>query len=105
MEYIKESYGKTFACVNGGTFNTVPRLAIYSQAHHEIVNCSEVDGRQKQHVTVAGNLCETADIFGKERLMPLPKRSDILAVLCAGAYCRSMASNYNLREKPKEIII
>ena len=105
VEYSKESYKNIFACVNGGTFNMVPRPAIYTQAHHEIVNCSDVDGGNKQRVTVAGNLCETGDVFGKERLMPLPKRGDILAVLCAGAYCRSMASNYNLREKPKEIIV
>jgi len=37
--------------------------------------------------------------------MPLPERGDILAVLGAGAYCRSMASNFNLREIPKEIVI
>ncbi|MEE9389894.1 MAG: hypothetical protein V3U91_01490 [Candidatus Aminicenantaceae bacterium] len=51
------------------------------------------------------NLCETGDVFGKEIEMPLPKRGDILAVLCAGAYCRSMASNFNLRDIPQEIII
>jgi len=75
------------------------------QAHHEIINCSRVDGKEKAKVTVAGHLCETGDVFGKERLMPLPQRGDILAVLCAGAYCRSMASNFNLREIPKEIIV
>jgi len=54
---------------------------------------------------VAGNLCETGDVFGKEIEMPVPKRGDILAVLYTGAYCKSMASNFNLREIPKEIII
>jgi len=105
VEYIKESYGNLFACVNGGTYNTVPRPAIYSQAYHEIINCSKVEAKEKKRVTVAGNLCETGDVFAKEVLMPLPKRGDILAVLCAGAYGRSMASNFNLREIPKEIII
>jgi diaminopimelate decarboxylase len=37
--------------------------------------------------------------------MPLPKKGGLLAVLCAGAYCRSMASNFNLRDIPKEILI
>ena len=105
VEYLKKSYNNTFACVNAGTFNTVPRLAIYSEAYHHIVNCSNVYYGKKERITVAGNLCETGDVFGKEIEMPVPKRSDILAVLNAGAYCKSMASNFNLREIPKEIII
>lgn len=105
VEYVKESYGNIFACVDGGTFNTVPRPAIYLTAHHEIVNACRVDGQHKARITVAGNLCETGDVFGRERLMPLPESGDILAVLCAGAYCRSMASRFNLREIPREVLI
>ncbi len=105
VEYVKESYGNLFACVDGGTYNTVPRPAIYAQARHEIVNASRIDRGKKRRVTIAGNLCETGDVFGRERLMPLPQEGDILAVLCAGAYCRSMASNFNLREIPREIMI
>lgn len=105
VEYLKKSYNNTFACVNAGTFNTVPRLAIYPEAYHHIVNCSNVNYGKKERITVAGNLCETGDVFGKEIEMPVPKRSDILAVLNAGAYCKSMASDFNLREIPKEIII
>ncbi len=105
VEYVKESYGNIFACVDGGTFNTVPRPAIYLTAHHEIVNASRVDGAGKARITVAGNLCETGDVFGRERTMPLPQSGDVLAVLCAGAYCRSMASNFNLRQIPREILI
>lgn len=105
VEYIKKSYGNLFACVNAGTFNTVPRPAIYTQAYHHILNCSNVHSKKKIRITIAGNLCETGDLFGKEILMPLPKRGDILALLTAGAYCRSMASTFNLREIPKEIII
>jgi diaminopimelate decarboxylase len=56
-------------------------------------------------VTVAGNLCETGDVFGKEIPMPVPRRGDILAVLGAGAYGRSMASNFNLRDIPREVFI
>jgi diaminopimelate decarboxylase len=105
VEYVKESYGNLFACVDGGTYNTVPRPAIYLQAHHEIVNACRVDGPPKARITVAGNLCETGDVFGRERSMPLPESGDVLAVLCAGAYCRSMASKFNLREIPREILI
>ena len=105
VQYLKKSYGNLFACVNAGTFNTVPRLSIYAEACHHIVNCSRLDDEKKERITIAGNLCETGDVFGKEIEMPKPERGDILAVLGAGAYCRSMASNFNLREIPKEIII
>ncbi len=105
VEYVKESYGNLFACVDGGTFNTVPRPAIYLQAHHEIVNASRIAARALRKLTIAGNLCETGDVFGKERRMPLPDPGDVLAVLCTGAYCRSMASNFNLRPIPREILI
>jgi len=54
---------------------------------------------------VAGHLCETGDVFGVERLMPCPERGQILAVLMAGAYCRSMASHFNLRDIPEEIFL
>ncbi len=83
----------------------MPRPSIYLQAHHEIVNASRVDGPIKAKITVAGNLCETGDVFGRDRSMPLPRGGDVLAVLCAGAYCRSMASRYNLREIPREVFI
>ena len=105
VEYVKESYGNLFACVNGGTYNTVPRPAIYLQAYHEIVNASRVRGTPSARLTVAGHLCETGDVFGKERLMPVPRTGQILAVLVAGAYCRSMASTFNLREIPPEVLI
>jgi diaminopimelate decarboxylase len=105
VEYIKESYGNLFACVNGGTYNTLPRSAIYAQAYHEIVNASRVGGGRTVPITIAGNLCETGDVFGKEIPMAPPKPGDILAVLCAGAYGRSMASHFNSRPIPREILI
>ena len=105
VEYVKKSYGNLFACVNAGTYNTVPRPAIYEEAYHEIVNASCVQSRKKVKITVAGHLCETGDVFGVERLMPLPERGQTLAVLMAGAYCCSMASTFNLRSIPQEILL
>ena len=103
--YTKESYGNLFACVDGGTFTSVPRPVLYPQAIHPIINCSRLNAKKKVNITVAGNLCETGDVFGPEISLPPPERGDILAVLVAGAYCRSMASRFNLREIPKEIFI
>jgi len=105
VEYVKESYGNVFACVNAGTFNTLPRPAVYGQARHEILNARCVRAGRRRKVTVAGHLCETGDVFGKDILLPVPRAGDILAVLHAGAYGRSMASNYNLRPIPAEIIV
>ncbi|MCX7975218.1 MAG: diaminopimelate decarboxylase, partial [Candidatus Aminicenantes bacterium] len=70
--YLKRSYGQIFVCVNAGTFNTVPRPAIYPEAYHHIINCLERKGRKKK-VTIAGHLCEAGDIFGYDRLMSLPQ--------------------------------
>jgi diaminopimelate decarboxylase len=105
VEYVKESYGQLFACVNSGTYNSLPRPAIYPQARHHILNSRRVHDGMRRPVTVAGNLCETGDVFGKEILMPVPRRGDVLVVLGAGAYGRSMASNFNLRDIPDEIFI
>ena len=105
VEYLKKNYGNLFACVNAGTYNSVPRPAIYEEAYHEIVNASRIKSGKKDKITVAGHLCETGDVFGVERLMPCPEQGQILAILMAGAYCRSMASNFNLRDIPEEILI
>lgn len=105
VEYVKESYGQLFACVNSGTYNSLPRPAIYPQARHHIVNAQRIYGGKMRPVTVAGNLCETGDVFGREIPMPVPRRGEVLAVLGAGAYGRSMASNFNLRDIPREVFI
>jgi diaminopimelate decarboxylase len=105
VEYVKESFGQRFVCVNSGTFNSLPRPAVYAQARHEVLNCERLKSRRLVRVTVAGNLCETGDVFGKDVSLPEPARGDILAVLHAGAYARSMASNFNLREIPGEVLI
>ncbi len=105
VEYIKKVYGNLFACVNSGTLTSVPRPAIYPNAYHQIVHCSRVSSPQLQILSVAGNLCETGDLFGKNIPLPMPQRGDTLAVLNAGAYCRSMASSYNMRDFPQEIVL
>jgi diaminopimelate decarboxylase len=103
--YTKKIYGNLFACVDGGTYTSVPRPALYAQATHPIVHCSRLDAEKKVKLTVAGNLCETGDVFGQDIPMALPNKGDVLAVLVAGAYCRSMASRFNLRDIPEEIFI
>jgi diaminopimelate decarboxylase len=105
VQYVKKSYGNVFACVDAGTFNSLPRPAVYGQARHEIVGVRRAAGIRRRKVTVAGHLCETGDVFGKDVLLAGPREGDLLAVLNAGAYGRSMASNYNLRPIPAEVVL
>lgn len=102
---VKERYGETIVGVNTG-FNHIIRPALYG-AYHEIINCREGRGNlgPVSQVTVAGNLCETGDVLAAKREMPIPQEGDVLAFHNAGAYCSSMASCYNLRELPQEVII
>lgn len=105
VEYVKSSFGHLFACVNAGTFNTLPRPAIYPEAKHEVVNASCVYSEDLYQLTIAGHLCETGDVFAHQVELPLPKPGDILAILHAGAYAQSMASSFNLRPIPREIYL
>ena len=93
--------------VNSG-FTHLIRPAFYG-AHHEIVVCGNVGGRENAEFMVAGNLCESGDVFNESkqelRELPIPKEGDILALLNAGAYGYVMASNYNSRARPAAVLL
>jgi len=109
---LKETpYGKTYAGVDSG-FNHLVRPTLYGSYHH-ITNLSRPRARTAQYY-VAGNLCETGDIFtrgeGQEnraapRELPEVRRGDLLAFHNAGAYGYVMASEYNLRPRPAEVLL
>jgi diaminopimelate decarboxylase len=80
---------------------TLLRPAMYD-AYHAIRNLT--DDRPERPVTVAGPVCETADLFCEGRSMPSPRRGDLLAVGNAGAYGYEMASTYNSRPRPAEVV-
>ena len=71
-------------------------------AKHEIVNISNPDGRERYY-SVVGYICET-DTFGSNRRINEISEGDILAFKNAGAYCFTMASNYNSRYRPAEVL-
>ncbi|AZH25587.1 diaminopimelate decarboxylase [Haloplanus aerogenes] len=81
---------------------TLLRPAMYD-AYHAIRNLT--DERPARPVTVAGPVCETSDLFCEERSMPAPRRGDLLAIGNAGAYGYEMASTYNSRPRPAEIVL
>lgn len=99
---IKTNPSQTFVGVNSG-FNHLVRPAMYD-SYHPIVNASRMRGPQKKY-TIAGYLCESGDVFARQRLLTTPRVGDILAIQKAGAYGYVMASQYNLRLLPKEIVV
>jgi diaminopimelate decarboxylase len=99
--YLKHGEQKNF-CIMDAAMNDLPRPAMY-QAFHSIV---PVCPRTKPTETyeVVGPVCESGDWLGHERALAI-EQGDLLAVLSAGAYCMSMASNYNSRGRAAEILV
>lgn len=98
---VKSTPTVTFAGVDSG-LNHLLRPMMY-EAYHEIINISNPSGPQKLY-TVVGYICET-DTFGADRKINEVREGDILALKNAGAYGYSMASNYNSRLRPAEVLI
>ncbi len=101
VNVVKHTTSAVFAGVDSG-FNHFIRPMFYD-AYHHIVNISNPTGRPRIY-TVVGYICET-DTFGWNRKIQEIREGDILCFLNAGAYCFMMASNYNLRPRPSEILI
>jgi diaminopimelate decarboxylase len=101
VNMVKQSPKKMFACVNTG-FNHMIR-PMYYDAYHHIENLSNPAGKPQVY-DVVGNLCEE-DTFGRNRKLPEVRPGDILVLKNAGAYGMVMASRYNLRPLPKEVIV
>lgn len=98
---VKSTPSVTFVGVNSG-LNHLIRPMMY-EAYHDIVNTSNPKGQQKVY-TVVGNICET-DTFGADRKMNEVREGDLLVLKNAGAYGYSMASNYNSRFRPAEVLV
>jgi diaminopimelate decarboxylase len=100
--YRKHSGGKEFVVVDAG-MNDLVRPSHY-QAYHEIVELVEQE-RPSARVDVVGPVCETGDFLALDRTLPGLEAGDALAILGAGAYGFVMASNYNSRPRPPEVIV
>ena len=100
--YRKHSGGKSFVIVDAG-MNDLVRPSHY-HAYHEIIEL-ESAGRPVAPADVVGPVCETGDFLALDRPLPALDRGDRIAVLGAGAYGFVMASNYNTRRRPPEVIV
>lgn len=99
---VKQSYRK-FIGVDAG-FNTLLRPTMYDSYHH-IVAANKMNEPETQTVDIAGNICESGDLFARDRKMPDVEEGDLLAILNAGAYGFTMSSNYNSRLKTPEVLV
>ncbi len=97
ITYIKEGIAKKFAIVDAG-FSDLIRPAMYD-SYHRIENLSSDE--EYEVYDIVGPICESSDVFAKDRQLNKSKRGDLLAIRSAGAYGEVMASRYNLRELPK----
>jgi diaminopimelate decarboxylase len=106
--YIKQSGSKKFAIVDAG-MNDLIRPALY-QSYHEIVPVYEPGksantSKNCERIDIVGPVCESGDFFAIDREMPALNQGDLLAIMSAGAYGFVMASNYNSRPLPAEVLV
>lgn len=101
VNVVKQTTSTVFAHVDSG-FNHLVRPMMYD-SYHKISNISNPDGRMRYY-SVVGYICET-DTFGSNRRISEISDGDILCFHNAGAYCFSMASNYNSRYLPAEVLV
>jgi diaminopimelate decarboxylase len=103
--YRKKNEGKRFVVVDAA-MNDLLRPALY-HAHHEVVAVVTAAGRaaRMETVDIVGPICESGDFFARDREMPHVEEGDLLAILDAGAYGMSLASNYNSRPRPAEVLV
>jgi diaminopimelate decarboxylase len=101
--YEKKGSAKTFKIVDAG-MNDLIRPALY-EGHHEIVPLIEPSSKALTKVDVVGPICESGDFFCQDRELPDFNPGDHVALMSAGAYGFVMASNYNSRPLPAEILV
>jgi diaminopimelate decarboxylase/aspartate kinase len=100
---LKQKGGVRFVGVATG-MNSLIRPALYG-SHHEIVNLTRLDEPATELVNVVGPICESADVLGHDRLLPVTYEGDVLLIANAGAYGHAMSSRYNLRSPAEELIL
>ncbi len=101
--YEKKGSAKTFKIVDAG-MNDLIRPALY-EGHHDIVPLAEASGDAQETVDIVGPVCESGDFFAQNIELPELAEGDRIALLSSGAYGFVMASNYNSRPLPAEILV
>jgi diaminopimelate decarboxylase len=102
VQYVKETDAKKFVIVDGG-MNDLIRPALYGS--YQAIQPVMESKAEKIIADVVGPICESGDFLAKDREINRPERGDLLAVMSAGAYGFTMASNYNSHPKPPEVLV
>lgn len=100
---IKQTVSKNYIGIDAG-FNNLIRPTMYG-SYHEMVVANKMTQQPENIYEIAGPICETGDVLAHERQLPLIEEGDIIAILDAGAYGFTMASNYNARPYAAEILV
>ena len=101
---IKDIPGvRKYVSVDGGMGDNI-RPALY-QAVYEVVLAGKANQEPVEKVTIAGKYCESGDLLASDKMLPEVVTGDIIAIPAAGAYCPSMASNYNLNPRPPMVLV
>ena len=100
---LKTKGGVRFVGVATG-MNSLIRPALYG-SYHEIANLTRAEEPATELVSIVGPICESADVLGHDRMLPLTKEGDVLLIANAGAYGHAMSSHYNLRAPAVELFI
>lgn len=101
--YKKRNNGKQFVVVDAA-MNDLIRPALYG-AYHEIAPVAHNAGSPSEVWDVVGPVCETGDFFARDRELPPVDEGDLIAILDVGAYGMVLASNYNTRPRPAEVLV
>ena len=101
--YVKHSGSKTFVVTDGGMTELI-RPSHY-QGFHRIEPVISREEAAREVVDVVGPICETGDFLARDRVLQKPAQGDLLAVQTTGAYGFVMASNYNSRRRPAEVVV
>jgi len=103
VEYLKRGHGKNFLILDAG-FNDLVRPAMY-ESYHEIVPLHRDTTRRALKADVVGPICESGDCFARDRQIQEVGEGEYVAFMSAGAYGFSMASRYNARTLPAEVVV
>jgi diaminopimelate decarboxylase len=101
--YVKDAPARRFVIVDAA-MNDLMRPSLYD-AHHDIWTVKRSDEAERRVVDVVGPVCESGDTFARERSLPPVQAGDLIAIMSAGAYGYTMASNYNSRARACEVLV
>ena len=101
--YVKHMGGKTYVITDAG-MNDLLRPSHYS-SYHRVMPAVRQHGRERGPVDIVGPICESGDFLALDRVMDRPEPGELLAVATTGAYGFAMASTYNARPRPAEVMV